>query len=93
MPTEKEVQKYALTMMGDVDHNDSNTADFHEFTLWIENQLDLQDFLLKYMGVPTFTSIHYRYITLKQEYEKLFIESARSKYSLISEKSDLFFAI
>lgn len=85
-PLEQDLEEFSNTVMGSVDSDFNGVIDYEEFTAYLNDQLDLQDFLLKYMQVPTFNSIFSRANMINKHYNQLFINAAKSNYSKIANK-------
>jgi Ca2+-binding EF-hand superfamily protein len=50
-PTQDQILEYSYSVFKEIDGDNSGEIDFDEFSSWIKNNVDLQEFLLKYTGV------------------------------------------
>jgi Ca2+-binding EF-hand superfamily protein len=53
-PSQNQVLEYSYSVFKEIDEDNSGEIDYEEFVDWIKQNIDLQDFLLKYTGVQTF---------------------------------------
>jgi Ca2+-binding EF-hand superfamily protein len=60
-PSQNQVLEYSYSVFKEIDGDNSGEIDFSEFAGWVKNNVDLQEFLLKYTGVQTFESAKRRF--------------------------------
>jgi hypothetical protein len=53
-PSVMGIQNYTVQVFKDIDTDGGGEVDYEEFSTWIKNSDNIQEFLLKYTGVQTF---------------------------------------
>ena len=71
-PNRDVVLEYSYGVFREIDEDGSGEIEFEEFSGWIKNNTDLQDFLLKYTGVQTFESAQRRFNGQIEVYKSIF---------------------
>lgn len=71
-PLHDNIIKYSCIVFEEIDGDGSGQIDFEEFSNWIKNSIELQDFLLKYTGVQTLESANRRFNEQLQLYSAIF---------------------
>lgn len=64
--------EYSYGVFREIDEDGSGEIEFEEYSGWIKNNTELQDFLLKYTGVQTFESAQRRFNGQIEVYKNIF---------------------
>ena len=77
--------EYSYLVFKEIDGDNSGEIDCDEFSSWVRNNVDLQEFLLKYTGVQTFESAKRRFEEqidiYKQIFDSIAVEFMGEKYA------------
>ena len=71
-PTVKECEEAADNIFILIDHDNNKKISLKEFTFWVTNNPELQEFLLRYAGTQTFENLEKRFTQLRVFYKYLF---------------------
>ena len=71
VPFEEEIFHLVITCFKDMDKSRSDTIDMEEFSQWIRNSDEIQDFLLRYTGQQTMDRAKKRFNILVSEFKQV----------------------
>ncbi len=75
-PHREDISQFSYYCFKQIDLDNSDQIEFDEFSEWIRNSEEIQDFLLKYTGQQTFERAKKRYKHLCKYYQEVFDKNA-----------------
>lgn len=89
VPYREGIAQFAFSSFKVIDADNSDSIEYAEFSEWVRQSEDLQDFLLRYTGQQTFERAKKRYLELceffKQVFEKNSIDFLGDRYVTMQE--------
>lgn len=76
VPNREDIAQFAYQAFKEIDADNSDTIEFEEFSIWVRDSGDIQDFLLKYTGQQTFERAKKRYEELCAYFKEVFERNA-----------------
>jgi Ca2+-binding EF-hand superfamily protein len=76
VPFREAIAQFAYSNFRIIDADNSDSIEFNEFSDWVRQSEELQDFLLKYTGQQTFDRAKKRYIKLCNFFKEVFERNA-----------------
>jgi len=89
IPSLQDVEAIALSIFLLIDHDNNKRITLDEFSVWVTNNFELQDFFLKYTGTQTIQNLHRRVDVFMSTYKLYFDNVAGGPHKDICVAEDL----